>query len=288
MPADVLAEVKAKQRKDDQQIASLSSRVIAAPIKTGRDGGMHPTFLAKLKPQEVREPDGTVRYMVDSNAAKQLGSYVNPPFETYPEENEPPSRRMRRFRVPPRSRRPVRLPAAPTWRRRASLRAAPAPQARASGESGGMFSSLFASTADSRSEGVLGRVTNSVGRMFGGGDDNKPASPAAAEAAAPAPKRSRVRNPRPAAAAQPKLAAGAAPANRAGSRRDACAAVGGERLEPDEWRNADSADGQLRPALGRDAVICEPDELKRRDWVPPFSFERSRALVVTRTGRGSA
>ena len=43
-------------------------------------------FLAKLKPQEVREPDGTVRYMVDSNAAKQLGNYVNPPFETYPTE----------------------------------------------------------------------------------------------------------------------------------------------------------------------------------------------------------
>ena len=42
-----------------------------APIKTGRDGGMHPMFLAKLKPQEVREPDGTVRYMVDENAAKQ-------------------------------------------------------------------------------------------------------------------------------------------------------------------------------------------------------------------------
>ncbi len=86
IPADVLAEVKAKQRQDDQQIASLSMRTIAAPISTGRDGGMHPMFLAKLKPQEVREPDGTVRYMVDSNAAKQLGNYVNPPFETYPAE----------------------------------------------------------------------------------------------------------------------------------------------------------------------------------------------------------
>ena len=50
-------------------------------------------FLAKLKPQEVREPDGTVRYMVDENAAKQLGSYVNPPFETYPTEpRRPPLR----------------------------------------------------------------------------------------------------------------------------------------------------------------------------------------------------
>ncbi len=87
VPADVLAEVKAKQRQDDQQIASLSTGVrAAAPIKTGRDGGMHPTFLAKLKPQEVREPDGTVRYMVDENAKKKLGSYVNPPIEIHPTE----------------------------------------------------------------------------------------------------------------------------------------------------------------------------------------------------------
>src|SRR3954454_3313916 len=85
VPADVMAELKAKQRADDQQIASLSTRVTAAPVKTGRDGGMHPTFLAKLKPQEVREPDGTVRYVVDENAAKKLGSYVNPPLETYPD-----------------------------------------------------------------------------------------------------------------------------------------------------------------------------------------------------------
>src|SRR5213075_1100792 len=74
--------------QDDAQIASLSHRVAAAPIKTGRDGGMHPMFLAKLKPQEVREPDGTVRYMIDENAKKKLGSYVNPPIETYPAEPE--------------------------------------------------------------------------------------------------------------------------------------------------------------------------------------------------------
>jgi murein L,D-transpeptidase YafK len=84
-PADVMAEVKAKQKNDDLQIASLSSRVTAAPIRTGRDGGMHATFLAKLKPQEVRETDGTIRYVVDENAAKRLGSYVNPPLETHPD-----------------------------------------------------------------------------------------------------------------------------------------------------------------------------------------------------------
>jgi murein L,D-transpeptidase YafK len=85
IPSDLLAEVKAKQRQDDMQIAALSTRVTAAPIRTGRDGGMNQVFLDKLKPQEVREADGSVRYVVDETAAKKLGSYVNPPLETYPE-----------------------------------------------------------------------------------------------------------------------------------------------------------------------------------------------------------
>ena len=87
--SDVLMALKEKQQKDNAQIASLSNRVSAAPIKTGRDGGMHPTFLAKLKPQEIRETDGTIRYVVDENAKKKLGTYVNPPFETHPVDSEP-------------------------------------------------------------------------------------------------------------------------------------------------------------------------------------------------------
>ena len=86
---DVLMALKEKQQQDNAQIASLSNRLSAAPIRTGRDGGMHPTFLAKLKPQEIREPDGTVRYMVDENAKKKLGTYVNPPLETHPVDSEP-------------------------------------------------------------------------------------------------------------------------------------------------------------------------------------------------------
>src|ERR1044072_1439539 len=87
--ADVLMALKEKQQQDNAQIASLSNRVTAAPIKTGREGGMHPTFLAKLKPQEIRETDGTIRYVVDEKAAKKLGSYVNPPLETHPVDSEP-------------------------------------------------------------------------------------------------------------------------------------------------------------------------------------------------------
>jgi murein L,D-transpeptidase YafK len=167
IPADVLAEVKAKQRQDDQQIASLSMRTIPAAIKTGRDGGMHPYFLAKLKPQEIREPDGSVRYMVDENAKKKLGSYVNPPFETFPSESETTATAQ------PAAKQKSTPASSSYMMAAAESKPAPAP-ARASGESGSMFSSLFASTK------------SSVGRLFGGEDD-KPVSPPAAKAAAPKP-----------------------------------------------------------------------------------------------------
>jgi murein L,D-transpeptidase YafK len=179
IPADVLAEVKAKQRQDDQQIASLSMRTIAAPIRTGRDGGMHPIFLAKLKPQEIREPDGTVRYVVDENAAKKLGTYVNPPLETHPAEPAPTAFAAKQ---------PAQKSTPSTYMTAASgSKAAPPPPPRASSESGGMFSGLFAS----------------AGRWLGN-EDNKPPSPPAAKAAAPTP------TPKPAVrpqtAAQPKPA----------------------------------------------------------------------------------
>jgi len=150
VPADVLAQVKAKQRQDDQQIASLSARGVAmAPIRTGRDGGMHPTFLAKLKPQEVRESDGTVRYVVDKNAASQLGSYVNPPLETYPDA-APTGTAVAATTPAPKAKQDAK---SSTYMTAASeQRPAPAPASA----SGGGASSLFATTADSRSEGLIG------------------------------------------------------------------------------------------------------------------------------------
>ena len=51
----------------------------------------------------------------------------------------------------------------------AESRPAPAP-AHAPAESSGGLSSLFASTNDSRSESVFGRMKTSVGRLFGSDD----------------------------------------------------------------------------------------------------------------------
>src|SRR5262249_9605470 len=50
MNEELVAAVKEKQQRDDQQMAELVSRGTGTvPVRTGTDGGMHPTFLAAFK-----------------------------------------------------------------------------------------------------------------------------------------------------------------------------------------------------------------------------------------------
>jgi hypothetical protein len=184
--ADVMAAVKEKQQKDNAQIASLSNRVTAAPIKTGRDGGMHPTFLAKLKPQEVREVDGTIRYVVDENAKKKLGTYVNPPLETHPVDSEPTGTAVASA---PRAAPQTKGQPSTYMTAAAESKPAPAPsQVRALSDSGG---------------GALSGLWQSAKGWFGSDDsNNKPVSPPAAKAAASTPKPIARPQPAPAAAKQ--------------------------------------------------------------------------------------
>jgi L,D-transpeptidase-like protein len=200
--ADVLMALKEKQQQDNAQIASLSNRVTAAPIKTGRDGGMHPTFLAKLKPQEIRETDGTIRYVVDENAKKKLGTYVNPPFETHPVDSEPTGTAVASSKgaaPQAKSQSSAYMTAA------AESKPAPAPsQARAMSDSGGGISGLWQSAKG----------------WFSSDDKNDtPVSPPAAKAAktAPAPKAKSqpaptAAKPQPAAQQEPDQTAQVAPA----------------------------------------------------------------------------
>jgi murein L,D-transpeptidase YafK len=74
---DAVAE---KQKSDETQFATLVQRgTPTVAVRTGRDGGMHQTFLAKLTPRLVRDADGTTRYDIDPSQAAKLGTYVNPP-----------------------------------------------------------------------------------------------------------------------------------------------------------------------------------------------------------------
>jgi hypothetical protein len=78
--AEVAEAVAEKRKSDDAQYAEYVRRnVSTVAVRTGRDGGMHSSFYAKLAPKAVRDADGTVRYEVDPQVARSLGSYVNPP-----------------------------------------------------------------------------------------------------------------------------------------------------------------------------------------------------------------
>ena len=174
VPQDVRDAVAAKRRQDEQQTAALIPRTTAAPVRTGRDGGMHPTFLALLKPQEIREPDGTVRYVVDESASKKLGSYVNPPLETEPAST------VLATPAPPRPG-PQQKPAPSNYSvASAESRPVPAPQPQPSGN---MFAGLFSSNdapppPPQQEPGMFGRM-----KSFFVGDD-KPAPSSAPQPSA--------------------------------------------------------------------------------------------------------
>jgi hypothetical protein len=66
IPEDIAQAVNEKQRQDELKTAELTSRGIpVVAVRTGRDGGMHPTFLAKLQPREVIDRNGNVKLVVD-------------------------------------------------------------------------------------------------------------------------------------------------------------------------------------------------------------------------------
>ncbi len=71
-PQDVASAVNDKQRRDELQIAELTAKnVPTAPITSNRDGGMHPKFIAALKPQEMVDEKGKIRLIVENPTARQ-------------------------------------------------------------------------------------------------------------------------------------------------------------------------------------------------------------------------
>lgn len=59
VPDDVVAAVKAKQDHDERQFAHhVAQGVGTVAARTGSDGGMHPTFLAKINPNETFVSNG--------------------------------------------------------------------------------------------------------------------------------------------------------------------------------------------------------------------------------------
>jgi murein L,D-transpeptidase YafK len=79
VPAELVAAVREKQHREDIQVAELVNRGIpAAPVRTGTDGGMNPTFLAAVKSHGG--PGANIRTAVGT-----IPAHVNPPGEPVPE-----------------------------------------------------------------------------------------------------------------------------------------------------------------------------------------------------------
>jgi hypothetical protein len=163
--ADLATEVAEKTKRDDAKTAELIAQgTPAAPVRTGTDGGMNPVFLAKLHPRLIRDADGTVRQIVETNAPGTIPDTVNPP---------------RAPQVAEASTGSVTRSVAPS--------SAPAAQQASSDN---LFTHLFSSEpaqpAPQKSESGFERVKSSVARLFGGADEAKPA--AASKTPLPTPK----------------------------------------------------------------------------------------------------
>jgi murein L,D-transpeptidase YafK len=79
IPQEIAEAVYDKKRNDDLKIAQLISRgTPTAPVKSGRDGGMHPTFVAKLQPREIVDERGNVKLVVDRNPSANVVAYSAP------------------------------------------------------------------------------------------------------------------------------------------------------------------------------------------------------------------
>jgi murein L,D-transpeptidase YafK len=77
---ELVAAVKEKQQRDDQQMAELVNRGTATvPVRTGTDGGMHPTFLAAFK-RPYTDSAGVIRSPFVSLPGT-IPSHARPPGE---------------------------------------------------------------------------------------------------------------------------------------------------------------------------------------------------------------
>ena len=90
VPQEIASAVQAKQRSDEMQIAQLAARgTPTAPIRSGRDGGMHPTFVARLQPREIVDERGNTKLVVDRSNLTRAASFSAPQIDSPRYEAEP-------------------------------------------------------------------------------------------------------------------------------------------------------------------------------------------------------
>ena len=68
VPPEIADAVRIKQQKDELEFERLVAQgVPTAPVRSGRDGGMHPTWVEKLRPRKIVDENGNIKLIVDAN-----------------------------------------------------------------------------------------------------------------------------------------------------------------------------------------------------------------------------
>lgn len=69
VPQDLAQAVQDKRSRDDLEFERLVAQgAEMAPIASGRDGGMHPTWVEKLRPREIVDERGNLKLIVDKRS----------------------------------------------------------------------------------------------------------------------------------------------------------------------------------------------------------------------------
>jgi murein L,D-transpeptidase YafK len=207
---EIAAEVAAKARNDELAFADYVRRGTATvPVKMGQDGGMHPSFVAALNPQYVRDEHGNVRWMVES---PKIGTHIRPVATetTDPRVTAPVAAPVAVASAAPPANVPMPRPAP---RRRAAYASAGTPaNAYASGGAAAdatVFDDILSAPK---------RAASSVARVFGFGRDEPKPAPKMAAPLRHAPPAHRV-------AQRPPATAPAKPAERPATTQQAADAA---------------------------------------------------------------
>lgn len=66
IPREIADAVRIKQREDELEFEQLVTQdVPTVPVRSGRDGGVHPTWVEKLRPREIVDEHGNRKLVVD-------------------------------------------------------------------------------------------------------------------------------------------------------------------------------------------------------------------------------
>ncbi|MCC7345886.1 MAG: hypothetical protein IT538_00670 [Variibacter sp.] len=165
VPEEIASLVREKTKRDETSLADFIRRgTPTVPVKTGRDGGMHPSFAAIYQQHEVRDASGRLKGVVVERRPQLMpGDYA--PAGTEPQVASVSA---------PSAGTPANVPlprAVPGRPRLASAGGATAYSAapEQSGGFGGFFSS----------DGTVGRAASSVANVFGFGKSEDKPAPAA-------------------------------------------------------------------------------------------------------------